>query len=157
MQLGFTLKLGNIFAMAGSPKKKSLKVTVAAIGIGQVLDRIANGETITAMAVALGTSPPMLSALLNCPEHTEAYARARERRAARHVERIETMADDVELGALDPTAARVSIDARKWVAARLDPGRWAESKGPLVNITLTDLHLGSLRRVEPDDTKVIDG
>lgn len=135
--------------MAGSPRKRALKETVAGLGIKPILDRIAGGETLTSIAAALGTSPPMLSALLNCSEHTEAYARARESRAARHVERIETMADDVEAARLDPTAARVSIDARKWVAARLDPGRWAENKGPLVNIQLTDLHLGSLRRLDP--------
>ena len=142
--------------MAGSPKKRALKETISSLGIGPVLDRIANGETLASIATALGTSPPMLSALLNCPEHTDAYARARESRAARHVERIETMADDVEAGALDPTAARVSIDARKWVAARLDPGRWAENKGPLINIQLTDLHLGSLRRIDPEPIEVID-
>ena len=139
--------------MAGSPKKRALKETVAKMGVEPILERIANGETIANIALALGTSAPMLSALLNRAENSDAYARARERRAERHAERIETLADKVESGEIDPQAARVSIDARKWVAARLDPSRWAESKAPLVNITLTDLHVNALRK---SNTEVID-
>lgn len=141
--------------MAGSPKKKSLKDTIAKIGIEPIFSRIAAGETIAAIAASIGTSAPMLSAVLNQREHTDAYARAREMRAARHAERIEELADRVEDGDIDPTAARVSIDARKWIAARLDPGRWQETKGPLVNITLTGLHAGSLRKVSPEVLEVL--
>lgn len=142
--------------MAGSPKKKALKQTVEKIGIDPILERIADGQTIAVIAAALGTSAPMLSALLNKPEHADAYARARERRAARHAEKIETLADRVETGDIDPQAARVSIDARKWIAARLDPGRWAESKAPLVNINLNSLHADSLRKIIPQAIEAID-
>lgn len=135
--------------MAGSPKKRALKDTIDKLGVDAIFTRIASGETVAAIAQSIGTSAPMLSAVINRPEHSEAYARARERRAANHAERIETLADRVEAGDIDPQAARVSIDARKWIAARLDPNRWQESKAPLVNIQLTDLHLGSLRKV-PD-------
>ena len=143
--------------MAGKPITKASLALLDKLGIDAICERLAEGATTAAIAKAAGVSRPILSGFLNRPEHANSYARARETRAAKHAERIEELADMVETGGIDTNAARVSIDARKWVAARLDPGRWAESKGPLVNITLTDLHLGSLRKVEPDDSKAIDG
>jgi hypothetical protein len=66
---------------------------------------------------------------------------------------LEELANMVEAGTMDTNAARVSIDARKWIAARMDPGKWAENKGVQVNVSITDLHLGSLRKVTTIDSE----
>jgi hypothetical protein len=51
------------------------------------------------------------------------YARAREERADLLVEEILTIADDPTL---DPADKRARIDARKWIAARMDGKRWGD-------------------------------
>ena len=132
--------------MAGRPKTKAALATLDKLGIETICDKLGEGATTAEIAAACGVSRPILSAFLNAPENRDRYARARETRAANHAERIEELANMVENGTMDTNAARVSIDARKWIAARMDPGRWAENKGVAVNISITDLHLGSLRK-----------
>ena len=132
--------------MAGRPITKAANAALDKIGIDTILNKIAEGMITRDTA---GVSRPILSAYLNRPEHADAYRRARETRAANHAEKIEELAGMVEAGTIETNAARVSIDARKWIAARMDPGRWAENKGVAVNISITDLHLGSLRKAGP--------
>lgn len=139
--------------MAGRPKTKAALATLDKLGIETICDRLGEGATTAEIAAACGVSRPILSGFLNSPENRERYARARETRAANHAERIEELANMVEAGTMDTNAARVSIDARKWIAARMDPGRWAENKGVAVNISITDLHLGSLRKVTTIDSE----
>lgn len=142
--------------MAGKPKTKAALSALDKLGIDAICERLAEGATTAAIAKAAGVSRPILSAFLNRPENADSYARARETRAAKHAERIEELADLVETGEIDTNAARVSIDARKWIASRMDAAKWGDTKAPLVNITLTDLHLGSLRRIEPEVIDSID-
>ena len=42
-------------------------------------------------------------------------------RAHFHAAKIEEILEDVESGKIDPQVARVSIDARKWLAAKMYP------------------------------------
>ena len=135
--------------MAGRPITKAANAALDKIGIDTILDKLSEGMITKDIAAAAGVSRPILSAYLNRPEHADAYRRARETRAANHAEKIEELAGMVEAGTIETNAARVSIDARKWIAARMDPGRWAENKGVAVNISITDLHLGSLRKAGP--------
>ena len=75
------------------------------------------------------------------------YARAREARASYHAARIDKMADDVENGLIDPTAARTSADMRKWLAARMDPKQWGDRiQADIKTLDVTQLHLEALRR-----------
>ena len=58
-------------------------------------------------------------------EHVEfrnAYARARELQADHYADQIVDLADAAE----DANLARLQIDARKWTAAKLRPGRYSE-------------------------------
>lgn len=132
--------------MAGKPKTRAALMALDKLGIDSICEKLSEGMTTAQIAKAAGVSRTVLSGFLNSPENLDSYTRARETRAAKHVERIEELADEVERGTMDTNAARVSIDARKWVASRLDAGRWGDQKGALVNIQLTDLHLGSLRK-----------
>ena len=142
--------------MAGKSKTRAALSTLDNLGIEAICDKLAEGMTTGEIAKAAGVSRTILSGYLNKPENSDRYARAREARAAKHAERIEELANEVEAGTIDTNAARVSIDARKWVASRLDAARWGDSKAPLVNIQLTDLHLGSLRRVAPEVIEIVD-
>jgi hypothetical protein len=60
------------------------------------------------------------------PVFAERYARAMQTRAHRHAERIEQLADKVEREKIKPDAARVAIDARKWVASKLHPRAYGD-------------------------------
>lgn len=142
--------------MAGKPKTKAALTALEKLGIETIAAKIADGATTAAIAKAAGVSRPVLSAFLNRAENADAYARARETRAARHAERIEELADMVEQGEIDTNAARVSIDARKWIAARMDARNWGEQKGATVNINLGSLHSDSLRKAPAQLIEVID-
>ena len=79
---------------------------------------------------------------------SQRYEDARSARAMFHAERIEKIANDVETGDLDANAARVSLDARKFLASRLDPHIWGDKQR--VDITTTDvtkLHLEAIREL----------
>jgi hypothetical protein len=79
---------------------------------------------------------------------SQRYEDARSARAMFHAERIEKIANDVEVGDLDANAARVSLDARKFLASRLDPHIWGDKQR--VDITTTDvtkLHLEAIREL----------
>lgn len=139
--------------MAGRPKTKAILASLDKIGLDAILEKLGEGATTAEIATACGVSRPMLSKFLNLPEHRDKYTLARETRAANHAERIEELANMVEAGTMEPNTARVSIDARKWIAARMDPSRWADNKGVQVNVSITDLHLGSLRKVTTIDSE----
>ena len=50
-----------------------------------------------------------------------AYEDAKMSRAHFHTSKIEEILEDVESGKIEPSAARISIDARKWLAAKMYP------------------------------------
>ena len=47
------------------------------------------------------------------------YEDAKMSRAHYHASKIEEILEDVESGKIEPSAARVSIDARKWLASKM--------------------------------------
>tara|TARA_R110002167_G_scaffold28036_15_gene94883 strand:+ start:1579 stop:2115 length:537 start_codon:yes stop_codon:yes gene_type:complete len=88
----------------------------------------------------------MLSYIKGSSDLTERYDEARQARAMFHAERIEAIANNVEAGDLDAQAARVSLDARKFLASRLDPHLWGEKQR--VDLTINDVtkqHLEAIR------------
>lgn len=139
--------------MAGQPKTRMALANLDKIGIDNILERLGEGATTQQIADACGVSRPILSKFLNLPQHRDSYALARETRAANHAERIEELATMVEAGTIEPNTARVSIDARKWIASRMDAGRWGDKNGVQVNVSISDLHLGSLRKVQTIDSE----
>jgi hypothetical protein len=142
--------------MAGKPKRKTDIATLEQVGDDKVLDAIASGMSLRDLCAAYSVSMGSLHKWLTAPERADRYARAREGRAAGHAARIELLADQVEAGDVAPDVARVSIDARKWIAARMDARNWAEQKGPLVNISLAGMHGESLRKVSAQVIEVVD-
>jgi hypothetical protein len=88
----------------------------------------------------------MLSYIKGNSDLAERYEEARQARAMFHAERIEAIANNVESGDIDAQAARVSLDARKFLASRLDPHLWGEKQR--VDLTINDVtkqHLEAIR------------
>jgi hypothetical protein len=89
----------------------------------EILTQIAEGKSIRTICKQDGM--PVMSTIfywLNENENfSEQYARAKRESADALVEDIIQMGDDILAGKYDPNAARVALDAKKWVASKLKP------------------------------------
>ena len=74
------------------------------------------------------------------PELTAKLSRARENRALVHAERMEDIANRVESGELDPKRASVSLQARQWLASRMDSKQWGDLQKVQADIKVTDVN-----------------
>ena len=61
------------------------------------------------------------SAIMSNEKRRATYEDAKMSRAHFHASKIEEILEDVESGKIEPSAARVSIDARKWLASKMYP------------------------------------
>ena len=113
-------------------------------GVQVLIERIANGETILALATEMGFSRDLLSVFLNRDETQEAVRSARARSAAAMAEKALEIADTNPPEFAPKT--RWQIEARRWLASKYDPETFAEKSGVAVNITIGGLHMESLRR-----------
>ena len=77
--------------------------------------------------------------LRRSPELTTRLGRAREARALVHAERMEDIANRVESGELDPKRASVSLQARQWLASRMDSKQWGDLQKVQADIKVTDV------------------
>jgi transcriptional regulator with XRE-family HTH domain len=148
--------------MAGQPKKREgLKAITAAGGQSSILARVAEGMTLKALAVEVGVSRQFLSTWCNADTRRDAYARARREAALSHAEDGLRIVD----GATPETAqvAKLQSDFRRWMATRMDPSAWAETKSAQVNIDLGRLHLEAVKeinqqaRVAREEARLEDG
>lgn len=69
-------------------------------------------------------------------EFSEKYARAREHRAHARQDRIDFIAEQCGEGAIDPTIARVMIDAEKWQMSKEQP----KAYGDRIEVDARHLH-----------------
>jgi len=100
---------------------------------------VAAGESTRAAADYVELSTNQINSYIKAHPHlTEAYEEARQQRAEYHAERIEKIANDVETGDMDAASARVSLDARKFLASRFNPDRWGDKQR--VDVTVTDMN-----------------
>jgi hypothetical protein len=91
--------------------------------LNDVLERMANGEILTAICKEIGYKVNTFSSLAaRDAEFGERYARARQEQAHALAMDVVRIADEEP----DPARARVRCDARKWVAARIDPDNYGE-------------------------------
>jgi hypothetical protein len=91
--------------------------------LNDVLERMANGEILTAICKEIGYKVNTFSSLAaRDAEFGERYARAREAQAHALAMDVVRIADEEP----DPARARVRCDARKWVAARIDPKNYGD-------------------------------
>ena len=137
--------------MAAKPIETKMWKDLSAMGGPDVLlERIASGVTMVAIAEELGVSYGFFSARLNkLPGMKERLIEARKGRADLYADEAMRIADDAPD---DPNAinkAKMRIDARKWLAGVNDPERYGQ-KAAQVNISIGSLHLDALRRVQSD-------
>jgi uncharacterized protein (DUF2236 family) len=77
------------------------------------------------------------------------YEDAKMSRAHFHAAKIEEILEDVEAGKIEPQVARVSIDARKWLAAKMYP-KFFSDRVQLqhdVTVDVRKQHIEELRRM----------
>ncbi len=90
---------------------------------------------------------------------TARLGRAREARASVHAERMEDIANRVESGELDPKRAQVSLQARQWLASRMDSKIWGDLQKVQADIKVadvTEVYLDQLKGLmQQRDPKVI--
>lgn len=97
-----------------------------------ICERIADGESLR--SICEGDDYPdrrTVNRWLADPEHAEfrrQYALAREASADADDDDIRDIARRVESGKLDPQAARVAIDAKKWSAGKRKPKVYGDSQ-----------------------------
>ena len=84
--------------------------------------RIGNGESLRGVSKDLGIPfQTVWSAIMSDDKRRAAYEDAKMSRAHFHASKIEEILENVESGKIEPSAARVSIDARKWLASKMYP------------------------------------
>ena len=84
--------------------------------------RIGNGESLRGVSNDLGVPfQTVWSAIMSDEKRRATYEGAKMSRAHYHASKIEEIIEDVEPCKIEPSVARVSIDARKWLAAKMYP------------------------------------
>ena len=92
-----------------------------------ILTLISEGSSVRNACYDNGVKPTtFLTAVRKDGKLAEQYARARDMCADWHFDGIWDDIDAVERGDLDPQAARVAIDAKKWILARMRPDAYGD-------------------------------
>jgi hypothetical protein len=156
--------------MAGTPIKRARREKANQIMASedfweQLWEHMAEGNSLRSF-VGDGTSGITYGGLLrkiqSDPVLNERFEIVRNARALANAERIEQLAEKVEMEQIDPNAAKVSIGARQWLAERMDAKRWGNKIQQDIKLTdTTQLHLQAVRdlmrtvaHVEPEKLTV---
>ena len=86
------------------------------------------------------------------------YAHVRQMRAMKNADKIEALALKCEQELIKPDSARVAIDARKWIASRLDPMQFGDKIQSTVTVLdMNKTYLNELKQLMKagHDLKVI--
>jgi len=118
--------------MTGAKSKKKGRPSLYTEPLAtRICRRLAEGESLR--AICADKAMPAISTVMgwlfdgNHDGFSEQYARAREAQAELRADEITDIADGVEHGASEAVqAARLRIDARKWIAAKLLPKRYGD-------------------------------
>ena len=99
--------------------------------------RIEMGETLHGFAESNNMTNQSLRRRLRNGDLHERFIEAHQGRAVYHAQSIEGMIDRLEAGDVESDVARVSIDARKWLATKYYPRMFGERQE--VNLKTTDM------------------
>ena len=112
--------------------------------------RIGNGESLRGAAKDLGVPfQTVWSAIMIDERRRATYEDAKMSRAHYHAAKIEEILEEAEAGKMEPQVAGVSIDARKWLAAKMYP-KFFSDKLQLqhdVTVDVRKQHIEELRRM----------
>ena len=112
--------------------------------------RIGNGESLRGVAKDLEIPFQTVWSAIMIDEGPKAtYEDARLSRAHFHAAKIEEILEDLEAGRIEPQVARVSIDARKWLAAKMYPKFFSDRLQLQHDVTVDvrKQHIEELRRM----------
>ena len=112
--------------------------------------RIGNGESLRGVSNDLGVPfQTVWSAIMSDEKRMATYEDAKMSRAHYHASKIEEILEDVESGKIEPSVARVSIDARKWLAAKMYPKFFSDKLHLQHDITVDvrKQHIEELRKM----------
>ena len=112
--------------------------------------RIGNGESLRGVSKDLGVPfQSVWSSIMADEKRRITYEDARISRAHYHSAKIEEILEDLEQGRIDPQVARVSIDARKWLAAKMYPKFFSDRYQIKhdVSVDVRKQHIEELRRM----------
>ena len=84
------------------------------------------------------------------PGRREEYKRAQRHFAETLAEETIKIADSC-IDTADAQIAKVRIDARRWMAGKVDPERYGEKQSPAVHINLQSEHLQALKDINGED------
>lgn len=140
--------------MAGTPIKRARRERTKQLMDSQdfwtqLWEHMAEGHSLRSFISGSDISyNTVWSRIQNDPELSERFEMVRNVRAMQNAERIEALAEKVEQEQIDPNAARVSINARQWLAERMDPKRWGNKIQQDIKLTdTTQLHLEAVRNL----------
>ena len=117
----------------------------------KVFKRIGEGVSLRSIAEDHGVAYSTLHDRIHADdERKRRYLEALTSRAMHHAARIEELVELVESGKLEPHAAKVAIDARKWIASRFHPRQFSERlalDARVEKIDLAQMHLQELKNL----------
>lgn len=143
--------------MPGTQMKRERRERFEAIAsnqgrIDELIDRVAGGDSIRALAAELDVRYVLLWSLLT-ETHGEQLTRARKAAALGLVDRNVENADKVDAGTLNPKAASVSARIREWTASKWDRDAFGDRSAVDMRVTGTvDLNVQAIRALTSGQT-----
>lgn len=114
--------------------------------ITELTDCVAQGESLHAWCKRKDMAYNTVNDWINrVPARKDQYERARIARAEWHVSDIESMMTEVRRGDLDPSAARVIAENKRWLASRMDPHLWGEKVQVEANVNIHQKYLEAIK------------
>ena len=114
--------------------------------ITELTDCVAQGESLHAWCKRKDMAYNTVADWVNRdPVRKDKYERARIARAEWHVSDIESMMTEVRQGALEPAAARVIAENKRWLASRMDPHLWGEKVQVEANVNIHQKYLEAIK------------
>jgi hypothetical protein len=95
----------------------------------QILEAISEGISLVSFLKSRPDMPSystIMKWVRDNPDFAANYQRAREDMADHDADKINNIAEDAARGLIDPSAARVAIDAYKWSAGKRRPKRYGD-------------------------------
>ena len=113
--------------------------------------RIGEGDSLRQIAKEFGVPKSTLwDWIRNDRDLTLRYGEAQQSRAIYHAQRVEELIEKVERGEMNPQSARVSIDARKWLAAKMYPKKISDRYQIKHDVSVDD-RKQHIRGIKADD------
>lgn len=156
--------------MAGHPKTHAFRGELVRRTIAELPDkpeattldyvcwRLANGETLRAIAASFRVSPRLVIDVLDADHGADArrdrFAQARELGAHQLVDEAIAISDAASPG--DANVARLRVATRQWVAERWNRREFGTDKGATVNVTVGALMLDALRAPSAIASAIVD-